>query len=56
MSEPVWLDEGGVAALALAMLDLHIAPECLPGVRANLDALAAHTRRVESEPPSEGRG
>ena len=33
---------------AAALLGLEVPPECLPGVIANLEALAEHLRNVES--------
>lgn len=38
-----------IARAALAMHDLVIPPECLPGVKANLALLADHLARIESE-------
>ena len=40
-----------IAAFAQATFGLHIPPEALPGVRANLAALADHWRRVEADEP-----
>ena len=40
-------DDATIVALADALLGLRIPPECLPGVRANLIALAGHRDRIE---------
>lgn len=44
--------EAAVAALAAALLALDISDTCLPGVAANLAALAAHARRLAEERPA----
>jgi hypothetical protein len=41
------LTDAAIVETARALLDLDIPPECLPGVRANLDVLAGHARLVE---------
>lgn len=44
------LDEAGVMAFTKALLDLDLAPECLPGVLDQLTVLASHKRIVEGRP------
>ena len=41
------LTDAAIVAMAQAMLDLDIPPECLPGVRTNLAVLAGHAKKVE---------
>jgi hypothetical protein len=45
MQEPP-LTDAAIVELARALLDLDIPPECLPGVRTNLDVLAGHAKLV----------
>ena len=40
------LTDATIVEMARALLDLDIAPECLPGLRANLALLAEHARLV----------
>jgi hypothetical protein len=41
------LTDTAIVEMAQALLDLDIPPECLPGVRANLEVLAGHAKLVE---------
>ena len=41
------LPNAAIIEMARALLELDIPAECLPGVRANLDVLADHAKRVE---------
>ena len=46
MEDPAPLSDAAILEMARAMLDLHIPPECLAGVRANLAVLGGHARLV----------
>ena len=41
------LTDTAIVEMARALLGLDIPPECLPGVRTNLDVLAGHVKLVE---------
>jgi hypothetical protein len=41
------LTDTAIVEMAQALLDLDIPPECLPGVRTNLEVLAGHAKLVE---------
>jgi hypothetical protein len=41
------LTDAVIVEMGRTLLDLDIPPECLPGVRANLDVLAGHAKWVE---------
>ena len=46
MSDPQPPGDSAILEIARTMLDLDIPPECLAGVRAGLEVLAEHARRV----------